>query len=108
MTAIWLIISFRIIPKHFNPIPDEVFWIKHRLRGQITDISLEYDIVTQSDLARTIKTEYDGMVLLYDRVYQHSQIPVNKSDTIWAWSLNDTCKSLKGILVLFEEEKPYA
>ena len=75
---------------------------------KITDISLEYDIVTQSDLARTIKTEYDGMVLLYDRVYQHSQIPVNKSDTIWTWSLNDTCKSLKGILVLFEEEKPYA
>ena len=47
------------------------------------------------------------MVLLYDRVIQHSQIPVNKSDTKWNWSFNDTCKSLKGILVLFEEEKPY-
>ena len=23
------------------------------------------------------------------------------------WSFNDTCKSLKGILVLFEEEKPF-
>ena len=33
--------------------------------------------------------------------------PVNKSDTKWNWSFNDTCKSLKGILVLFEEEKPY-
>ena len=47
------------------------------------------------------------MVLLYDRVIQHSQIPVNKSDTKWNWSFNDTCKSLKGILVPFEEEKPY-
>ena len=47
------------------------------------------------------------MVLLYDRVIQHSQIPVNKSDTKWNWSFNETCKSLKGILVLFEEEKPY-
>ena len=47
------------------------------------------------------------MVLLYDRVIQHSQIPVNKSDTKCNWSFNDTCKSLKGILVLFEEEKPY-
>ena len=47
------------------------------------------------------------MVLLYDRVIQHSQIPVNKSNTKWNWSFNDTCKSLKGILVLFEEEKPY-
>ena len=46
------------------------------------------------------------MVLLYDRVIQHSQIPVNKLDTKWNWAFNDTCKSLKGILVLFEEEKP--
>ena len=47
------------------------------------------------------------MVRLYDRVIQHSQMPVNKSDTKWNWSFNDTCKSLKGILVLFGEEKPY-
>ena len=73
----------------------------------ITHISLEYDIVTQPDHARFIKAEYDKMVLLYDRVIQHSQIPVNKSDTKWNWAINDTCKSLKGILVLFEEEKPY-
>ena len=47
------------------------------------------------------------MMLLYDRVHQHSKIPVNKLNTKWNWSFNDTCKSLKGILVLFEEEKPY-
>ena len=74
---------------------------------KITDISLEYDIVTQLELAGSIRSEYDKMVLLYDRVIQHSQIPVNKLDTKWNWSFNDTCKSLKGILVLFEEEKPY-
>ena len=44
---------------------------------------------------------------LSDRVIQHNQIPVNKSDTKWNWSFNKTCKSLKGMLVLFEEEKPY-
>ena len=54
---------------------------------KITDISLEYDIVTQPELARSIRSEYDKMVLLYDRVIQHSQIPVNKSDTKWNWSL---------------------
>ena len=32
---------------------------------------------------------------------------MNKSDTMWNWSFNIPCKSLKGILVLFEEEKPY-
>ena len=47
------------------------------------------------------------MVLLYDRILRHRQIPVNKSDTIWNWSFNTLCKSLTGILVLFEEEKLY-
>ena len=65
----------------------------------IIDIFLEYEIVTQSDLARSIKDEYDKMVLYYDRILRPGQIPVNKSDTL--------CKSLKGILVLFEEEKSY-
>ena len=74
---------------------------------KITDISLEYDIVTQLELTRSIRSEYDKMVMLYDRVIQHSQIPVNKSDTKWNWSCNETCKSLKGILVLFEEERPF-
>ena len=74
---------------------------------KITDISLEYDIVTQPELARSIRFEYDKMVLLYDRVIQHRQIPVNKSDTKWNWSFNNICKSLKGILVLFKEEKPF-
>ena len=74
---------------------------------KITDISLEYDIVAQPELARSVRSEYDKIVLLYDRVIQHSQIPVNMSDTKWNWSFNETCKSLKGILVLFEEEKPF-
>ena len=74
---------------------------------KITDISLKYDIVTQPKLARSIRSEYDKMVLLYDRVIQHSHIPVNKSDMKWNWSFNDTCKSLKGILVLLEEERPF-
>ena len=32
---------------------------------------------------------------------------MNNSDTMWNWSFNTPCKSLKGILVLFEEEKSY-
>ena len=32
---------------------------------------------------------------------------MNKSDTTWNWSVNTRCKSLKGILVLFEEEQSY-
>ena len=74
---------------------------------KITDISLEYEIVTQPDLARSIRSEYQHMALLYDRILRHRKIIVNKSDTVWNWAFNTPCKSLKGILVLFEEEKPY-
>ena len=89
----------------FNDYNRVINSLKTDATYKITDISLEYDIVTQPELTRSIRSEYDKMVLLYDRVIQHSQIPVNKSDTKWNWSFNETCKSLKGVLVLFEEEK---
>ena len=74
---------------------------------KITDISLEYEIVTQPDLTRSIRSEYQHMALLYDRILRHRKIIANKSDTVWNWAFNTPCKSLKGILVLFEEENPY-
>ena len=52
--------------------------------------------------------EYQSMALLYDKVLWHRQIPVNKSDTTWNWSFNMPCKSLKGILVLFDVEQSFA
>ena len=48
------------------------------------------------------------MALLYDRILRHRKIIVNKSDTVWNWAFNTPCKSLKGILVLFDEEKTLA
>ena len=74
---------------------------------KIENISLEYEIVTQPSLAKRISDEYQSMALLYDRVLRHRQEIVNKSYTTWNWSFNTPCKSLKGILVLFEEEEPY-
>ena len=56
---------------------------------------------------RSIKAEYDEMALLYDRILRHGKIIVNKSDAVWNWAFNMPCKSLKGILVLFEEEKTF-
>ena len=75
------------------------------VKYKITDISLEYEIVTQPTLAKYISDEYQNMALLYDRVLRHRQIRVNKSDTTWNWSFDTPCKLLKGILVLFEEKK---
>ena len=47
------------------------------VKYKITDISLEYEIVTQPDLARSIRSEYQHMALLYDRIVRHSKIIVN-------------------------------
>ena len=74
---------------------------------EIKDITLEYEMVTQQDLASRIATRYQSMALKCDRILRHRQIPVNKSDTTWNWSLNMPCKSLKSILVLFKEEQSY-
>ena len=74
---------------------------------KITDLSLEYEIATQPDLMRSIRSKYQHMALLYDRILRHRKIIVNKSDAVWNWAFNTPCKSLKGILVLFEEEKQY-
>ena len=74
---------------------------------KITDISLEYEIATQPDLARSLRSEYQHIALLYDRILRHRKIIVNKSDTVWNWAFNMPCKSLKGILVLFEDERSY-
>ena len=38
---------------------------------KITDISLEYEIATQPDLVRSIRSEYLHMALLYDRILRH-------------------------------------
>ena len=57
---------------------------------------------------RHISDEYQKLVLLYDRILRHRKIIVKKSDMTWNWSFNMPCKSLKGILVLFEEEGSYA
>ena len=74
----------------------------------ISNISLEYEIITQPTLAKHISDEHQNMALLYDRILRHRQIKVSKLDTTWNWSFNMPCKSLKGILVLFEEEQSYA
>ena len=41
---------------------------------KITDISLEYEITTQPDLARSIWLEYQRMALLYDRILRHKKL----------------------------------
>ena len=62
---------------------------------KITDVSLEYKIATQPDLARHIVIECQSMALPYNRILKDRQIRVNKSDTTWSWSFTMPCKSFK-------------
>ena len=55
---------------------------------KIIYISLEYEITTQPDLARSIRSKYEHMALLYDRILTHRKIIVNKKDTVWNWAFN--------------------
>ena len=70
----------------------------------IDNIALEFDMVTQPDLARQIRNQYAGrLAVLYERVLRHRKITANKSDTLWNINLNVQAWSMLGILMLFEE-----
>ena len=75
---------------------------------KITDMFLEYKIVTQSDLARHIAMKYESMALPYHGVLRVRQIPVDKSDMKKSCSFSIPCRSFKGIPVLFKVEQSYA
>ena len=78
----------------------------------IENISLEYDMVTQPDLARMIDNQYKGhLAILYDQVLRYRKISKDKSDTLWNINLNVSARSMKGILMLFENfvaQQPFA
>ena len=68
----------------------------------ITDIHLEFEVLTSPELATNLKRKYEGKhTVLYDRVIRHSKLTLNKSDTIWNIALAPQAKSMKAILILF-------
>ena len=68
----------------------------------ITDIHLEFEVLTSPELATSLKRKYEGKhTVLYDRVIRHSKLTLNKSDTIWNIALVSQAKSMKAILILF-------
>ena len=70
----------------------------------ISNICLEFDMVTDSELARQIRQQFSGrMAILYDRILRHRKITKKKSDTLWNINLNVPARSMKGILMLFED-----
>jgi len=74
---------------------------------QINNIALEFDIVTHQHLARLMRQQYMSQtVVLYTRILRHRKIALNKSDVTWNINLNTPARSLKGVLLLFEDPAP--
>ncbi len=70
----------------------------------VEGIALEFEMVTNRELADNIRNQYAGkMAILYDRVLRHRRIAADKSDTLWNINLNVPARSMKGVLMLFEE-----
>ena len=73
----------------------------------IGGISLEYDMVTLPELARIIDNQYKGRLA----ILRHWKMAMDKSDTLWNINLNVPARSMKGILMLFENvaaQQPFA
>ena len=71
----------------------------------ISNISLEFDTVTNASLASQIGTEYMKSSILYDRILRVRFIPFNNSNTSFSVDINSPSKSLKGVLLSFTKER---
>ena len=71
----------------------------------ISNISLEFDTMTNASLASQIRTEYMKSSILYDRILRARIIPLNNSNTSFSVDINSPSKSLKGVLLIFTKER---
>ena len=63
------------------------------------------DTIINASLASQIRTEYMKSSILYDRILRARIIPLNKSDTSFSVDINSPSKSLKGVLLIFTQER---
>ena len=63
-------------------------------------------MITEPELARLIHSQYAGRLPIYfDRVRCKEKMVKDKSDTEWTINLNVPARSMKGILMLFEDQQ---
>ena len=74
----------------------------------VENISLEFDKVTNADLARLIRSQYaNRLAILYERILRHRKLRRDKSDTVWNININTPARSMKGILLLFVDPRKF-
>ena len=71
----------------------------------MSNISLEFGTVINASLASQIRTEYMKCSILYDRILRAHIIPLNKSDTSFSVDINSPSRPLKGVLLIFTQER---
>ena len=71
----------------------------------ISNISLEFDSLTNASLASQIRTEYMKSSTLYDRILRARIILINNSNTSFSVDINSPSKSVKGVLLIFMKER---
>ena len=71
----------------------------------ISNISLEFNTIINASIASQYRTEYMKSSILYDRILRAHIIPLNKSDTSFSVDINSPSKSLKGVLLIFTQER---
>ena len=71
----------------------------------ISNISLEFDTVTNASLASQIRTKYMKSSISYDRILRSRIIPLKDSDTSFSVDMNSPSKSLKGVLLICTKER---
>lgn len=93
---------------YFNDYSRVIISSDSNARYTITDISLEYEIVTHSELSRQIKNQHDRLPIYYDRIVRYRQFNKSKTDTLWNINMNTPARSFKGILMLFTDQTDFA
>ena len=71
----------------------------------ISNISLKFDTIINASLAGQIGTKYMKSSILFDRIFRAHIIPLNKSNTSFSVDINSPSKSLKGVLLIFTQER---
>ena len=87
------------------PLDFEIIETSLDVTYTISNISLEFDTIINESLASQIRTEYMKSSILYDRILRARIKPLNKSDTSFSVDINSPSKSLKGVLLIFTQER---
>ena len=77
----------------------------HDASYMISNVSSEFDTVTNASLAGQIGTEYMKSSILYDRILRSRIIQLYNSDSRFSVDINSPSKSFKGVLLIFTKER---